>query len=86
MDNKTQLSDYIASFLAKHTKHTFVGQGSSVIHLLNSIDKRNDIHNISSQNEQAGSLAADAYSRVSGHMGVSIATSGPGILNLLQVM
>ena len=86
MSNQIQLSDYVASFLAKHTSHAFVGQGSSVVHLLNSIDKRNDIHNIPSQNEQAASLAADAYSRVSGHMGVSIATSGPGLLNLLQGM
>ena len=84
MANKIKLSDYVASFLSNHTKHTFVGQGSSVIHLLDSIDKINSIHNIPSQNEQGASLAADAYSRVTRHLGVCIATSGPGIINLLQ--
>ena len=86
MNNKIKLSDYVASFLSKHTDYAFVGQGSSVIHILDSIDKRKDIFNVSAQNEQGASLAADAYSRVTGHLGVSIATSGPGILNLLQGM
>ena len=31
-------------------------------------------------------LAADAYYRTSGNIGVVIATSGPGILNTLQGM
>ena len=79
-----KLSDYVAKFLAEISDYAFVGQGSCVIHILDSIDKRDDIRSISSQNEQGASLAADAYSRASGKIGVSIATSGPGLLNLLQ--
>ena len=79
-----KLSDYVARFLSEISDHAFVGQGSCVVHLLDSLDRRDDITCISSQNEQGASLASDAYSRVSGKIGVSIATSGPGLLNLLQ--
>ena len=79
-----KLSDYVAKFLSEISDYAFVGQGSCVVHLLDSLDSRNDITCISSQNEQGASLASDAYTRVSGKIGVSIATSGPGLLNLLQ--
>ena len=39
---------------------------------------------IPGQNEQASSMAADAYHRVTNKLGVAIATSGPGIINLFQ--
>ena len=79
-----KLSDYVAQFLEKHTKHVFVGQGGSVVHLLDSIDRKKNITNISSQNEQAAAIAADAYARTKEKIGFSIATSGPGVINLLQ--
>ena len=79
-----KLSDYVANFLSKVTKHVFVGQGSSVIHLLDSIDNQKKIKIIPSQNEQGAAIAADAYSRLNNKYGVSIATSGPGIINLTQ--
>ena len=79
-------SDYIANILAKKTRFVFGGQGGSVVHLVNSIDKHKKIKFIPGQNEQASSMAADAYYRVSGKLGVAIGTSGPGIINLLQGM
>lgn len=82
--SKIKVTDYIASFISKHTKHVFVGQGGSVVHLLDSIDKQKGLEIIPSQNEQAASIAADAYARVKGNTGFCIATSGPGILNLFQ--
>ena len=84
MKNQVKVSDFIAKFLSKKTKHVFVGQGGSVVHLLDSINKTKDLRNISSQNEQGSAIAADAYARISGKIGVAIATSGPGIINLLQ--
>lgn len=79
-----KLSDYIAQFLAQYTRHVFVGTGGCIVHTLDSIARRHDIKVIPSQNEQAGAMAADAYYRVSKSLGVGIATSGPGIINLLQ--
>ena len=39
MKNQVKVSDFIAKFLSKKTKHVFVGQGGSVVHLLDSINK-----------------------------------------------
>lgn len=79
-----KLSDYIAQFLSKITDCVFVGQGGNIIHVLDSLGKRNDIKVIPSQNEQGASIAADAYSRFEGKIGVTAATSGPGMINLMQ--
>ena len=81
-----KLSDYIAQFLSKITDSVFVGQGGNIIHVLDSLGKRKDIKVIPSQNEQAASIAADAYSRFNNKIGVTAATSGPGMLNLMQGM
>jgi len=77
-------SDLIALKLSKYTDYVFSGQGGSVVHILDSIYKRKDIKLIPSQNEQGASLAADAYTRTSGKLGVVVTTSGPGTINALQ--
>ena len=79
-------SDFIAKKLSQYTNHVFSGQGGSVVHILDSLSKIKNIKIVPSQNEQGASLAADAYYRSSGKIGVVIATSGPGILNTLQGM
>jgi acetolactate synthase-1/2/3 large subunit len=79
-------SDFIANFLSKYSNYAFGGQGSSVIHIVDSIYKHKSINFIPGQSEQGSSLAADAYYRSSKKIGVTIGTSGPGILNFLQGM
>ena len=79
-------SDYIANILSKHTSIIFGGQGSSVIHLIDSIKKNKKLQFIPGQSEQGSSLAADAYYRTSGKIGVTLGTCGPGIINFLQGM
>ena len=37
-----KLTDYIANFITKRTKHAFVGNGGSVVHILDSLDKHAD--------------------------------------------
>lgn len=81
-----KVSDYIANLISKKTSVVFGGQGSSVIHLVDSIIKHKGLKFIPGQSEQGSSLAADAYYRVSGKIGVTLGTSGPGILNFLQGM
>ena len=51
--------------------------------MIHSIAERNDIEYICPHHEQAGAMAADAYSRINGNLGCAIATSGPGATNLL---
>ncbi|MDE2001769.1 MAG: thiamine pyrophosphate-binding protein, partial [Patescibacteria group bacterium] len=79
-----KLSDYVIDYIAKlGTRHVFVVAGGAIPHLLDSIDKHKDMSCISTQHEQAGAMAADAYSRFGPGIGVAMATSGPGATNLI---
>jgi len=77
-------SDLIALKLSEYSDYVFSGQGGSVVHILDSLNRRDGIKVIPSQNEQGASLAADAYSRTSGKLGIVVTTSGPGAINALQ--
>lgn len=77
-------SDLIALKLSEYSDYVFSGQGGSVVHILDSLHRREGIKVIPSQNEQGASLAADAYSRTSGKLGIVVTTCGPGIINALQ--
>ena len=79
-----KVSDLIIRILSKHTPHIFGGQGGSILHLVDSIYKNKKIKFIPGQSEQGSSLAADAYYRSSGKLGVVLGTSGPGIINFIQ--
>jgi len=79
-------TDYIAKKLSNYTDCAFIGQGGSVVHLLDSLSKLKNFKIIPSQNEQGASLAADAYARCTGKVGLVVATSGPGIINAFQGM
>jgi acetolactate synthase-1/2/3 large subunit len=79
-----KLSDYVAEFLAQQgIRHAFVVSGGSSLHLIHSIDSREDITHICPHHEQAGAMAADAYARAGGGLGCAVATSGPGATNLI---
>ena len=79
-----KLSDYIIDFLVSSgAKHVFEVCGGSLAHLLDSLYGRNDIFTISMHHEMAAAIAAEGYSRVSGNIGVAMATSGPGATNLI---
>ena len=79
-----KLSDYVADFLARQgIRHAFAITGGASLHLIHSIGEHPGIDFICPQHEQAGAMAADAYSRVTGNLGVAIATSGPGATNLI---
>ncbi len=79
-----KVSDWIAEFLSRYTSHVFSGQGGCVVHLIDSIERHPNITLVPCENEQGASIAAEAYARVSGKLGVAIATSGPGACNLIQ--
>lgn len=78
-----KLSNFIAAYLAKFCKHTFVVQGGAALHLIDSVEAHSGIENIAMQHEQASAMAADAYAKSSGGIGATISTSGPGATNLL---
>lgn len=79
-----KLSDYVISCIQKEgVSHVFEFIGGAIVHLLDSISSRDDIECVSVRHEQAGAFAAEAYARMNGKLGVAMATSGPGALNLV---
>jgi acetolactate synthase-1/2/3 large subunit len=77
-------SDYIAGYLAQRgVKHIFAISGAGNVHLLDSIAKNKDLVYVCPHHEQAGVMAANAYGRVSGKMGVMLTTSGGGASNAI---
>ncbi len=77
-------SDYVAQFLADQgVTDAFVLTGGCIVHIIDSIGRGGRMRYIPVQHEQAGAMAADAYARVTGNLGVALATSGPGATNLL---
>jgi acetolactate synthase-1/2/3 large subunit len=79
-----KLSDYVMNFLfEKKIRYIFGYIGGSVTHLIDSLHKVQGLTYVQNYHEQASAFCADAYSRVSGGVGVAIVTSGPGATNLI---
>lgn len=77
------VAEYIASFLKKIGIKTIFGyQGSAMLKMLDEIVGRG-ISYVQNFNEQASGFSANGYARVIEDLGVAIATSGPGAVNLL---
>ena len=81
---RTKVSDLVADYLTcLGVEAVFVLTGGCAVHLIQSFSEIDKVDVLPVQHEQSGAMAADAYSRVSGELGVAIATSGPGATNLL---
>lgn len=79
------VADYIATFLVEHgVRHVFGYQGSAMLKMLDAMMATGRIEYVQGFHEQASAFSADAYARVSGGVGVAIATSGPGAANLIS--
>lgn len=79
-----RVSDYIAGFIAEQgVRHPFVITGGAVFGLIDGIAQHPKLDYICNCNEQGSAMAADAYSRISGNLGVAVSTSGPGAQNLI---
>jgi acetolactate synthase-1/2/3 large subunit len=79
-----KLSDYVIDFIVQQkVAHIFEFIGGAITHLLDSTYERDDINCISVHHEQSGAFAAEAYARINGNLGVAMATSGPGALNMV---
>lgn len=79
-----KLSDFVANFIAKiGVKDVFGISGGASLHLIHSIAEHPKLNIYCPLHEQAGAMAADAYSRVTRNTGVAIGTSGPGATNMV---
>ena len=79
-----KLSDYVASFLEKAgVDYIFGVTGGGAMHLNDSFGKSKKINFIMTHGEQSASMAAEAYTRKSGKLGVCNVTTGPGGTNAI---
>ncbi len=74
----------VETLIEQGTDVVFGYPGGQVIDLYDALYTRSDrIHHVLTAHEQGASHAADGYARISGKVGVVIATSGPGATNLV---
>lgn len=79
-----KVSDYIVKRLVEYgVKHVFMITGGGAMHLNDSVGACSELTYICNHHEQASAIGAEGYSRVSGKIGVSVVTSGPGGTNTL---
>jgi len=77
-------AEYIAQFLKQNgLNKVFLMTGGACAFIIDAIARTEGMDYFCFQHEQAAAMAADAIWRISGKMGVSLATSGPGATNLL---
>lgn len=78
------VAQYVAQFLIeKKVRHVFGYQGGATLKLVHEMVATGQIEFVQNYHEQASAFCADAYSRVTGNLGVALATSGPGATNLI---
>jgi acetolactate synthase-1/2/3 large subunit len=80
-----KLSDYVIDFLVrKGVKHVFMLPGGGAMHLNDSLGKRrSEIEFVAMLHEQAVSIAAEAYAKVTNQLGAAMVTSGPAGTNAI---
>ncbi len=76
----------IEALRKEKVKVVFGYPGGSLIPLFHDLQDAKDIKFILPRHEQGGGHMADGYARVSGEVGVAIATSGPGATNLITAI
>lgn len=77
-----KVCDLLAEFIKREAGVVFGVTGGCVVSIFDALFKH-DVKIVPVHHEQAAAMAADGFARVSGKVGVCVATSGPGGQNLL---
>ena len=81
---KVKLAKYLASFMVDHgITDCFMVTGGGAMHLDDAIGHHEGIHCVFNHHEQACSIAAEAYTRLTGKLPLVCVTSGPGGTNAI---
>ncbi|MFN8657916.1 MAG: thiamine pyrophosphate-binding protein [Candidatus Obscuribacterales bacterium] len=82
MSKKIRLSDYVVDFVANQSvDHIFLVPGGGAMYLNDALAQSERVAFVPNHHEQASSIAAEAYARINGHLGVAMLTTGPGGTN-----
>lgn len=81
---KVRVADYIADFFAKNEiTDVFSVTGGGAMHMNDALGHHNALTVTYNHHEQACSIAAEAYTRLTGKLAVCCVTSGPGGTNAI---
>lgn len=81
---KIKVAKYIADFMAENgVKDVFTVTGGGAMHLNDAFGHHPDLHCIYNHHEQASSIAAEGYTRLTGKLSLVCVTSGPGGTNAI---
>jgi len=79
-----KLADYVIEFFAdRGVRDVFVVYGAAIGDLVDAFTKTDRIRYLCVMHEQAGAFAAEVVTKISGRLGVTLVTSGPGGTNLV---
>ena len=85
IDTLIKTTDYISRFLVEHgVKTVFIVPGNANVHLLDSIGRGEELSFFCLQGEYSASMAAEAYSSISGELGVLVVSSGSSGTNAIS--
>ena len=80
-----RLSDYVAARLVEHgVRHVFMLTGGGAMHLNDALGRAEGLTYVCCHHEQALSMAAESYTRLSGRLAAVNVTTGPGAINALN--
>lgn len=81
---KKRIADLIFETLVKYNiKTCFAVVGGGAMHLDNALGLNKNIEKIFNHHEQACTIAAEGYAKITGEMAVACVTSGPGATNAI---
>src|SRR5258708_33237948 len=79
-----KLADSAVQFVAQTgASHVFMLPGGGAMHLNDSLGRCRELQYVCNLHEQASAIAAEAYARVTGNLGVCMVTTGPGGTNAI---
>ena len=79
-----KLSDYVIDFVARQgVKHVFFVPGGAAMHLNESLGQHRDLTYVCNLHEQASSVAAESYAKVTNQLAAVMVTAGPGGTNAI---
>jgi len=77
-----RVADYVFSFVkSQGVSSVFLVPGGGAMFLCDALGQAEGVEFVPNHNEQASSIAAEAYARINGHLGVALVTTGPGGTN-----
>jgi acetolactate synthase I/II/III large subunit len=87
MSNQKRLADCVFDFVASHgVRAVFLVPGGGSMYLVDALGQNKDIEYVATHHEQAASIAAEAYARVTGGLGCALVSTGPAGTNALTAV